>query len=279
MNYDQLFKQIQEKKSFLCVGLDPDIDKIPQFLRKNPHPLLEFNKAIIDKTAQYAVAYKLNTAFYEALGYEGWMQLETTINYIHYNYRNIEVIADAKRSDIGNTAIQYAKAFFEIMDADGVTIAPYMGKDSVEPFLNYKDKWTIILTLTSNESSNDLQALHIEETGDMVYEHILKKSVNEWGATPDKSMFVIGATKADSLKFVRAIAPDHFLLIPGIGAQGGSLEEVAKYGLNDHCGLLVNNSRGIIFTSNNEDFAEAAGEKARETQRMMEIILKQNHLI
>lgn len=279
MNYKQLFEQIYKKQSFLCVGLDSDIDKIPQHFRKNQHPLLEFNKAIIDKTAPYTVAYKLNTAFYETLGYEGWMQLGVTVNYIHYNHPNIEVIVDAKRGDIGNTSAQYAKAFFDVMDADAVTVAPYMGKDSIVPFLEYKDKWTIILNLTSNESSSDLQTLHIEENGTLVYEHMLKKAVNEWGATKENSMFVVGATKAESLKSIREIIPDHFLLIPGVGAQGGSLKEVAKYGLNSHCGLLVNSSRNIIFASNGTDFAEVAAEAAKAIQKEMQIILHQNHLI
>jgi orotidine-5'-phosphate decarboxylase len=278
MNYQKLLEQIHKKKSFLCVGLDSDINKIPQFLRENINPILDFNKAIIDATAPYVVAYKLNTAFYEVLGYEGWLQLQSTINYIKFNHPDILVIADAKRGDIGNTSYQYAKAFFEIMDADAVTVAPYMGKDSVEPFLKYKDKWIIILNLTSNESASDLQTLHIEENGDLVYEHMLKKAL-EWGATCNKSMFVVGATKAESLMFVRKIVPDHFLLIPGIGAQSGSLEEVAKYGFNEYCGLIVNNSRGIIFASNEKDFPKVAREKALEMQQKMEEILRKNFII
>lgn len=279
MNCKQLFQQIQKKQSFLCVGLDSDIDKIPQHFRKLKDPLLAFNEAIIDATAQYAVAYKLNTAFYEALGFEGWISLDATVKYIHFTYPNVEVIVDAKRGDIGNTSTQYAKAFFDVMEADAVTVAPYMGKDSVGPFLEYKDKWTIILNLTSNGGSSDLQTLHIEENSDMVYEHMLKKAINEWGATTENSMFVVGATKAESLMFVRAITPDHFLLIPGVGAQGGSLKEVAKYGLNKHCGLLVNSSRGIIFASNGDDFDKAAGEAAKEIKQEMKDILSQNHLI
>jgi len=259
--------------------LDSDIEKIPQFLRQNIHPILDFNKAIIDATAPYTVAYKLNTAFYEVLGYEGWIQLQSTINYISFTYPDILIIIDSKRGDIGNTCNQYAKAFFEVMDADAVTVNPYMGKDSVEPFLKYKDKWTIILALTSNNSSEDLQTLHLEENGLLVFDHILSLATNEWGATPENSMFVVGATHAETLEFIRDIVPDHFLLIPGIGTQGGSLEDVAKYGITRKCGLIVNNSRGIIFASNEKDFPKVAREKAEEMQKKMEIILQKYGII
>jgi len=279
MDYKQLFDQIHKKRSFLCVGLDSDIEKIPQFLRQNIHPILDFNKAIIDATAPYTVAYKLNTAFYEVLGYEGWIQLQSTINYISFTYPDILIIIDSKRGDIGNTCNQYAKAFFEVMDVDAVTVNPYMGKDSVEPFLKYKDKWTIILALTSNNSSEDLQTLHLEENGLLVFDHILSLATNEWGATPENSMFVVGATHAETLEFIRDIVPDHFLLIPGIGTQGGSLEDVAKYGITRKCGLIVNNSRGIIFASNEKDFPKVAREKAEEMQKKMEIILQKYGII
>ncbi|MDD3262436.1 MAG: orotidine-5'-phosphate decarboxylase [Candidatus Absconditabacteria bacterium] len=281
MNYDQLFQQIKKKKSFLCIGLDTDIEKIPAYILKNniDMPLSDFNKAIIDATVKHTVAYKLNTAFYESQGWNGWMQLDMTVKYIKSHYPDILVIVDAKRSDIGNTCNQYAKAFFELMDADAVTVAPYMGKDSVSPFLKYKDKWTIILALTSNDSSSDLQTLHIEENGLLVFDHILSLATNEWGAESDNSMFVVGATKAESLVLIREIVSDHFLLIPGVGTQGGSLEDVAKYGITRKCGLIINNSRAIIYASNNNDFAEAAAKKARETQKEMEEILQKYGII
>lgn len=275
MNYNQLFEQIKKKQSFLCVGLDSDIDKIPKHLLTEKDPVLEFNKQIIDATAPYTVAYKLNTAFYESLGWEGWMQLETTVNYINYTYPDIFVIADAKRGDIGNTSKKYAEAFFDRINTDAVTVAPYMGKDSLSPFLEWGDnKWTIILDHTSNSGSEDLQTLHIEENGDRIFEHILKTAVNEWGATPDKTMFVVGATHPESFGFVRNIIPDHFLLVPGIGAQGGNLEEVCTYALNDSCGILVNSSRGIIFADNSENFAKEAQNEAKKLQKKMETILE-----
>lgn len=280
MNYEDLFEQIKKKKSFLCVGLDSDIDKIPKHLLTEKDPVLEFNKQIIDATAPYTVAYKLNTAFYESLGWEGWMQMETTINYINYTYPDIFVIADAKRGDIGNTSKKYAETFFDRINANAVTVAPYMGKDSVSPFLEWGDnKWTIILNHTSNDGAKDLQQYHIEETGDRVFEHMLKKAINEWNATPDKAMFVAGATYPESFGFIRAIAPDHFLLGPGIGAQGGNLEEVCKHALNDSCGILVNSSRGIIFADNSENFAKAAQDEAKKLQQQMEKILIKNSLI
>lgn len=275
MNYEKLFEQIKKKKRFLCVGLDSDISKIPGHLLELKDPLLEFNTQIIDATAPYTVAYKLNTAFYEVLGWEGWMQLESTVKYIKHNYPDIFVIVDAKRGDIGNTSKMYAKAFFENIGADAVTVAPYMGKDSVEPFLEWgDDTWTIILDHTSNDSSEDLQTLHIEENGDRIFEHILKKAINEWGASPDKTMFVVGATHPESFGFVRNIIPDHFLLVPGIGAQGGNLEEVCTYALNDSCGILVNSSRGIIFVDNSKNFARSAQNEAKKLQKKMETILE-----
>ena len=279
MNYEELFKQIQKKKSFLCVGLDTDITKIPDFLRTKKESSFDFNQEIIDATAQYAVAYKPNLAFYEVLGMAGWLQLEMTIKYLKEKYPEILIIADAKRGDIGNTSKMYAQAFFKKLGADAITIAPYMGKDSVQPFLEYEDKWSIILNLTSNEGSIDLQTCHIKENELLVHEHMLKKATEEWGATPDKAMFVVGATKAESLKAIRQIVPDHFLLIPGVGAQGGSLEEVATYGLNKSCGLLVNNSRQIIYASKDRDFAQAAAREAQKMQLAMEKILVDAELI
>ncbi len=280
MQKQMLINEIKKKKSFLCVGLDSDIEKIPMSIKKsvNKSDQFEFNRRIIDSTASYTVAYKLNLAFYESLGIPGLVAFQDTIEYLRMKYPEILIIADAKRGDIGNTSTQYAKAFFEIFDCDAVTVAPYMGKDSVSPFLKYESNWTIILDHTSNDGSKDLQTLHIEETGDLVYEHMLKKAL-EWGATPGKSMFVIGATKAESLQFVRKIVPDHFLLIPGVGAQGGSLEEVAKYGINKECGLLVNNSRGIIFASSERDFDLTARKKAIEMQQQMEGILMKYEII
>jgi len=281
MNRNELFKQIKKKRSFLCIGLDSELSKIPKCILDQDLelPLLEFNKQIIDATAKYVVAYKPNTAFYEALGSNGWLSLELTIDYIKHNHPNIYIIADGKRGDIGNTSKMYAKAFFETMGVDAVTVAPYMGIDSVSPFLDYKDKWTILLNLTSNTGSYDLQTLHIEENGMLVHEHMLKKAINEWGATPKNSMFVVGATKAEYIGDIRKIVPDHFLLVPGVGAQGGSLEEVAKFGLNKQCGLIVNNSRAIIYAGNGEDFAQMSGKLAMETQQQMEILLRANKLI
>lgn len=271
IDYKQLFEQIKKKKSFLCVGLDSDIAKIPQHLLSAEDPVFEFNKAIVDATAEVAVAYKPNIAFYESRGVAGWLSLEKTVKYIKTNYPDIFTIADAKRGDIGNTSQMYAKAFLETLDFDSITVAPYMGEDSVTPFLQYPGKWVILLALTSNKGAYDFQ--FFEGEGEKLYEKVLHKS-QEWGDA-NNMMYVVGATKAEMLEGIRKIVPDHFLLVPGVGAQGGSLEEVAKYGMNSHCGLLVNSSRGIIFADKTEQFAVRAGEEARKLQQDMERLLKE----
>jgi orotidine-5'-phosphate decarboxylase len=277
MTKQELFENIKRKKSFLCIGLDTDINKIPEHLfDESEDTIFEFNKAIIDATADLCVAYKPNLAFYESLGLEGWEVLERTVDYIRENYPDQFIIADAKRGDIGNTSAMYARTFFGNMDFDSVTVAPYMGEDSVTPFLTYEGKWVTLLALTSNKGANDFQLMKDKATGDRLYEKVLKTSLN-WG-TDENMMYVIGATKAEMLTDVRAIVPEHFLLVPGIGAQGGSLEEVAKYGLNSTCGLLVNSSRQIIYASSEKDFAEAARSEAQQVQSEMEIILKQAEL-
>lgn len=260
MNRKELFSLIQQKNSFLCVGLDPSIDKIPSHLRKEADPIFAFNRAIIDSTVDYAVSYKPNIAFYEAFGAKGWEALEKTLAYIP---REIFTIADAKRGDIGNTSTLYAKAFFENLSADAVTVAPYMGKDSVTPFLTFPDKWVILLALTSNEGSLDFQ-LFEDAQGKELYKEVLEKS-QQWG-TADNLMYVVGATRGDKISEIRAIVPDHFLLVPGVGAQGGSLEEVARFGMNSSVGLLVNSSRGIIYASNGKDFGQAAAKEAKKLQ-------------
>ena len=275
MNYSGLFRNMVAKRSFLCVGLDPEIEKIPSSLLKNSDPVFEFNKRIVDATARYAVAYKPNLAFYETNGIKGLISLESTLNYIKKEYPDVLVIADAKRGDIGNTSRMYAKAFFENMQFDAVTVAPYMGEDSVIPFLSYKDKWVILLALTSNKGANDFQ--YHSENGIKLFEKVLRVS-QKWG-TIDNLMYVAGATRADMLRDIRKIVPDHFLLVPGVGAQGGSLEEVVKYGMNSRCGLLVNSSRGIIFADSTEKFDLIAGEKAREIQSEMEFYLSGRNLI
>ena len=275
MNYEQLFKQIKAKKSFLCTGLDSDIQKLPKNLLNTESPIFEFNKQIIDATAKYSVAYKPNLAFYESEGIDGMKALEDTVAYIRKNYPEIFIIADAKRGDIGNTSKLYARAFFEKMDFDAVTVAPYMGEDSVSPFLPYDGKWVILLALTSNKGSEDFQ--NYTNGRNKLFEEVLTKS-QQW-AGKDKMMYVVGATKADMLAEIRTIVPDHFLLVPGVGAQGGSLEEVAKYGMNDHCGLLVNSSRGIIFADNTENFAKVAGQKAEELQKQMQAQLEAKGII
>ena len=278
MTKQELFENIQRKKSFLCIGLDTDINKIPEHLFDDSEDsMFEFNKAIIDATADLCVAYKPNLAFYESLGLEGWEVLERTVDYIRENYPDQFIIADAKRGDIGNTSSMYARTFFGNMDFDSVTVAPYMGEDSVTPFLTYEGKWVTLLALTSNKGANDFQLMKDKATGDRLYEKLLKTSQN-WG-TEENMMYVIGATKAEMLTDVRAIVPNHFLLVPGIGAQGGSLEEVAKYGLNSTCGLLVNSSRQIIYASPEKDYAQAAREEAQKVQTEMEIILKNAGLI
>jgi orotidine-5'-phosphate decarboxylase len=275
MNYTGLFEKVVKKRSFLCVGLDSEIEKIPSFLLKKKDPIFEFNKLIIDATHQYTVAYKPNVAFYECHGASGWNALKATANYIKKNYPDIFLIADAKRGDIGNTSKMYAKAFLENMPFDAITVAPYMGEDSVTPFLSYNGKWVILLALTSNKGADNFQ--YHNEDGIKLFERVLSIS-QKWGST-DSMMYVVGATRAEMLKDIRKLVPDHFLLVPGVGAQGGSLADVAKYGLNSHCGLLVNSSRGIIFADNTENFDKVAGEKAKEMQSEMECYLAQHKLI
>lgn len=274
MTKDQLIKNIREKKSFLCVGLDTDLSKIPAHLLKEEDPIFEFNKQIIDATQQFCVAFKPNTAFYECYGIKGWISLQKTIQYIKQNYPNQFVIADAKRGDIGNTSTMYAKAFFEELNADAVTVAPYMGKDSVEPFLKFEGKWAIVLALTSNDGSKDFQTTPIpvfrnEEKleVELLAEQVLKKS-SKWGTT-ENMMYVIGATRAQLLKAIRAVVPNHFFLVPGVGAQGGSLKEVVENGMNDDIGLLVNASRSILYASNGLSFAEDAAAEAKKLQQEM----------
>jgi len=270
----QLINQIKIKKSFLCVGLDVDLDKIPLHLLALEDPIFEFNKAIIDATHDLAVAYKPNTAFYEAYGIKGWISLQKTINYINENHPEIFTIADAKRGDIGNTSSMYAKAFFEDLNFDSVTVAPYMGKDSVEPFLAFENKHTILLALTSNEGAFDFQTLKLPEGsgGNELYKQVLETS-KTWKNSKNL-MYVVGATKAEYFREIRKIVPDSFLLVPGVGAQGGSLSEVCKYGMNDNVGLLINSSRAIIYASTGTDFAEKAREEALKMQEEMEEILK-----
>lgn len=275
MNDNQIFENIKKKKSFLCVGLDSDIAKIPQHLLQEEDPVFAFNQAIIDATAEVTIAYKPNIAFYESRGVEGWLTLEKTVKYIKTNYPEIFTIADAKRGDIGNTSQMYAKAFLQTLDFDAITVAPYMGEDSVTPFLQYDGKWVILLALTSNKGAFDFQ--FFEHENEKLYEKVLKKS-QEWGDAQNM-MYVVGATKADMLGGIREIIPDHFLLVPGVGAQGGSLEEVAKYGMNSRCGLIVNSSRGIIFADKSEQFAVRAGEEARKLQQEMERLLKEKQIL
>jgi len=278
MTKQELFENIQRKKSFLCVGLDTDATKIPEFLfDESDDPIFAFNKAIIDATADLCVAYKPNLAFYESLGLQGWDVLERTVEYIRTNYPDQFIIADAKRGDIGNTSAMYASTFLGVMDVDSVTVAPYMGEDSVTPFLTYEGKWVTLLALTSNKGAFDFQFMRDAETGERLFEKVLKTSLG-WG-TVDNMMYVVGATKAEMLTDVRAIIPEHFLLVPGVGAQGGSLEEVCKYGLNSSCGLLVNSSRQIIYASSETDYAQAARKEAAKVQSEMEFILKQKELI
>jgi orotidine-5'-phosphate decarboxylase len=269
MTTNQLIQNIQKKKSFLCIGLDVDLDKIPTHLLKEDDPIFAFNKAIIDATHHLCVAYKPNTAFYEAYGLNGWRSLEKTIQYLNENYPDIFTIADAKRGDIGNTSSMYAKAFFEDLGFDSVTVAPYMGKDSVEPFLAFEDKHTILLALTSNEGAFDFQTKIAD--GQELYKQVLETS-KTW-KNSNNLMYVVGATKAEYLADIRNIIPDSFLLVPGVGAQGGNLQEVCKYGMNENVGLLINSSRGIIYASNKEDFAVIAAHKALELQQEMQAIL------
>ena len=271
MTTQQLITEIKKKKSFLCIGLDVDLNKIPSHLLKEEDPIFAFNKAIIDATHHLCVAYKPNTAFYEAYGIKGWQSLEKTIQYLNTNYPEIYTIADAKRGDIGNTSTMYAKAFFEDLAFDSVTVAPYMGKDSVEPFLAFKDKHTIMLALTSNEGAFDFQTKEVN--GRELYKEVLETSKG-W-KNSENLMYVVGATKAEYFTEIRKIVPTSFLLVPGIGAQGGNLQDVCKYGLSENIGLLINSSRGIIYASNNEDFATKAALKAEELQQEMSEILNQ----
>ena len=271
MTREQLIQQIFAKKSFLCVGLDTDAKKIPAHLLDLHDPIAEFNKAIIDATAPYCVAYKPNLAFYEAHGTHGMIAFKKTVEYIRERHPHHFIIADAKRGDIGNTSKMYARTFFDEYDVDMLTVAPYMGEDSVTPFLEYDGKWVALLALTSNKGSLDFQ-LTKDENGERLFEKVMRKA-QEWG-TPQNMMFVVGATRGEMFKDVRRLAPHHFLLVPGVGAQGGSLEEVCQYGMTSDCGLLVNSSRGIIYASDDEDFAEMAGNKAREMQQAMEKLLE-----
>ncbi|MBX2946304.1 MAG: orotidine-5'-phosphate decarboxylase [Cyclobacteriaceae bacterium] len=274
MNRQQLFSQIKKKQSYLCVGLDTDLEKIPAHLKTEPDPVFTFNKAIIDATHNYGVAYKPNIAFYEALGPKGWESLQKTLDYIP---KDCFTIADAKRGDIGNTSSLYARAFFEQMNFDAITVAPYMGEDSVKPFLKFKDKWVILLAHTSNPGSADFQLMESKVTNRRLYEEVIIKA-KTW-APPDQLMFVVGATQADKMQHIRELAPEHFFLVPGIGAQGGDLEMVSKYGMNKHCGLLVNSARAIIYASEGKDFAEAAAREAQIVQQQMSELLKEAQIL
>lgn len=280
MNRNDLFKLIQEKKSFLCVGLDSDLNKMPKHLLGFDDPVFEFNKQIIDATLSFAVAYKPNLAFYESRGIKGMVSLEKTMNYLENFSDEVFTIADAKRGDIGNTSTQYAVSVFDRQASgfsfDAITVAPYMGEDSVKPFLAFQGKWAIVLALTSNKGSDDFQ-LFSDMNETRLFERVLQRT-SKWG-TPDNMMYVVGATKAEMFEGIRKIVPDHFLLVPGVGAQGGDLNAVAKYGLNDHCGLLVNASRSILFASDGTDFAEKAALESLIMQKEMEAILLKNNLI
>ena len=276
MNRKELFENIKRKKSFLCVGLDADVKKIPQYLLKEKDPIFTFNKQIIDATADLCVAYKPNLAFYESLGIDGWKAFEKTAKYIKENYSDQFIIADAKRGDIGNTSELYARSFFEHLDIDSVTVAPYMGEDSVKPFLLYPNKWVIVLGLTSNKGSHDFQ-FTTDSNGERLFEKVLRVS-KEW-ASEDQIMFVVGATQGKLFEDVRRIVPNHFLLVPGVGAQGGSLREVVEYGINSQCGLLVNSSRQIIYAGQDENFAALSREQALKVQEEMKSLLEMKNLI
>lgn len=276
MNRQQLFENIKQKQSFLCVGLDTDVKKIPAHLLQADEPIFEFNRAIIDATAPYCVAYKPNLAFYESMGVKGWIAFEKTVAYLREKHPEHFIIADAKRGDIGNTSAMYARTFFEEIDLDAVTVAPYMGEDSVTPFLGYEGKWVVLLALTSNKGSHDFQ-LTQDAQGERLYEKVLRKS-QEWAGS-DQMMYVVGATQGRAFEDIRRIVPDHFLLVPGIGAQGGSLEEVCRYGMNSQCGLLVNSSRAIIYADHTADYAQVAGQKAHEVQQQMATELRAHGLI
>jgi len=272
MTIQKLVEQIKKKKSFLCIGLDVDLDKVPKALLEDSDPIFAFNKAIIDATHHRAVAYKPNTAFYEAYGIKGWQSLQKTIEYINVKHPDIFTIADAKRGDIGNTSSMYAKAFFDELQFDSVTVAPYMGKDSIEPFLSFDTKYAIMLALTSNDGAFDFQTQRL--ANEELYKRVITTS-KTW-KNSDRLMYVVGATKATYLEAIRALVPDSFFLVPGVGAQGGSLEEVCKYGMNKDVGLLVNSSRGILYASAGDDFAQAAAEKASDLQQQMQAILQQH---
>ena len=276
MNKQELFENIKRKKSFLCVGLDTDIKKIPACLMNEEDPIFAFNKAIIDATADYCVSYKPNLAFYESMGVKGWISFEKTVAYLREKYPAQFIIADAKRGDIGNTSSMYARTFFEEIDLDAVTVAPYMGEDSVTPFLNYKNKWVILLALTSNKGSHDFQ-LTEDTNGERLFEKVLR--VSQTWADSEQMMYVVGATQGAMFADIRKVAPDHFLLVPGVGAQGGSLEEVCKYGMNSQCGLLVNSSRGIIYADSSENYAAVAGAEAKKLQEQMAEQLQAANLI
>ena len=276
MNKQELFENIKRKQSFLCVGLDTDIKKIPEHLLKEEDPIFAFNKAIIDATAPYCIAYKPNLAFYESMGVKGWIAFEKTVEYIKKNYPDQFIIADAKRGDIGNTSAMYARTFFEELDIDSVTVAPYMGEDSVTPFLTYEGKWVILLALTSNKGSHDFQ-LTEDKDGERLFEKVLRKS-QAW-ANDENMMYVVGATQGRMFEDIRRIVPNHFLLVPGIGAQGGSLEEVCRYGMTPQCGLIVNSSRAIIYANKSETFAQAAKNEAEKVQKQMAEQLKAAHII
>ena len=276
MNAEGLFRNIERKKSFLCVGLDTDYKKIPKILLHKEYPVFEFNRRIIDATQEYAVAYKPNMAFYEKLGAAGYMSLEMTVNYIRDNYPDLFVIADAKRGDIGNTSHMYAQAFFKTLDFDAITLSPYMGRDSISPFLEVNGKWVILLALTSNEGSGDFQQLQTAG-GKQLYEEVISTSAH-WGNV-NNTMYVVGATRAESLAGIRKLIPEHFLLVPGVGSQGGDLQEVARHGMNDRCGLLVNASRSIIYADVSDRFEDTARKEAAKLQEQMEDILKQRKLL
>jgi orotidine-5'-phosphate decarboxylase len=277
MNSQELFENIKRKQSFLCVGLDTDLHKIPEFLLTKEDPVFEFNKRIVDATAPYTVAFKPNLAFYEFQGAQGWISLQRTVKYIKETYPDIFLIADAKRGDIGNTSKMYAKAFFNHFMFDAVTASPYMGQDTVTPFVAHDGKWVILLALTSNESAAELQMLPVGDGSQRLFEKVIDASMH-WG-DENNIMYVVGATKASMLTDVRKIVPNHFLLIPGVGEQGGSLEEVVKFGMNSQCGLLVNSSRAIIYADGSQKFAEVAGEKAMELQTQMAGFLKSHNLL
>lgn len=276
MNAEDLFRNIQRKKSFLCVGLDTDYKKIPRMLLDEEYPIFEFNRQIIDATADLAVAYKPNLAFYESMGAAGYMSLEMTVSHIRENYPDVFIIADAKRGDIGNTSRMYATAYFKTLDCDAITLSPYMGQDSIAPYLEVEDRWAVLLALTSNEGSKDFQQHPVKE-GIPLYEHVIT-STADWG-TVNNIMYVIGATKAESFKRIRTLVPEHFLLVPGVGSQGGSLYDVAEFGMNGRCGLLVNASRSIIYADVTDRFQEAAMEQASLLQKQMEVALKNKGLI